>query len=162
MINITTSGLNEVIARLHYFSANAAEQLKPTFQDTLADLVNYIRQEKLSGQVLKIKTGDLYNSIGSYVSVTGSILNGAVFSRGLNYAAIQEFGGQTSPHIIMAKNGKALHFMLADGAEVFAMSVNHPGSKMPERSFIRSAVSDKIVEIQNALRTATVRAINSN
>ncbi|WP_297572592.1 phage virion morphogenesis protein [uncultured Deefgea sp.] len=47
------------------------------------------------------------------------------------YAAIHQFGGQTSPHVIRPKNKKALAF----GGKVFK-SVNHPGSKMPARPFL--------------------------
>ena len=49
----------------------------------------------------------------------------------LVYAAIQNFGGETKPHTILPKNGKALAF-----GGIFAKKVNHPGSKIPARPFL--------------------------
>lgn len=45
---------------------------------------------------------------------------------GVHYGAGLEFG--TRPHKISAKNKKALHWK-KDGKDVFAYSVNHPGTK---------------------------------
>jgi len=44
--------------------------------------------------------------------------------------------------------GQALAFMV-DGAQRFARSVQHPGSQIPERSYLRSSLSemdDQIVD----------------
>ncbi len=53
------------------------------------------------------------------------------------YAAIQNSGGTTKPHVILPKNGKALAF---NGRVV--RKVNHPGSKIPARPFMVLADSD--------------------
>ncbi|MCB6182322.1 phage virion morphogenesis protein [Leeia sp. TBRC 13508] len=47
------------------------------------------------------------------------------------YAAIHQFGGKTKPHVIRAKNKKALAF----GGRV-VKQVNHPGSNIPARPFL--------------------------
>lgn len=47
------------------------------------------------------------------------------------YAAIHQFGGTTSPHVIRPRNKKALKF---NGK--IRRSVNHPGSKIPARPFL--------------------------
>lgn len=47
------------------------------------------------------------------------------------YARIQHFGGRTKPHVIKAKNAKALG--LPGGPR---KSVNHPGSVIPPRPFM--------------------------
>ena len=58
------------------------------------------------------------------------------------YAAIHHFGGRTKPHVIRAKNAKAL--ALPGGPR---RSVNHPGSNIPARPFltITPAGESKIV-----------------
>ncbi len=55
----------------------------------------------------------------------------AVVGTNVEYAAIHHFGGQTAPHTILPKNGKALKF----GGR-FAKRVNHSGSKIPARPFM--------------------------
>lgn len=57
-----------------------------------------------------------------------------------NYAAAVHEG--TRPHVIRAKNGKALKFPGRDGNPVFRASVNHPGTQ--PRPFLRNAV-DQVV-----------------
>jgi hypothetical protein len=56
------------------------------------------------------------------------------------YGAIQEYGGTTRAHLIQAKNAKALAFTVGGGLR-FARRVQHPGSRIPERSFLRSALA---------------------
>lgn len=48
------------------------------------------------------------------------------------YAAIHQLGGQTRPHVIRARNGKALAW---PGMRHPVKQVNHPGSKIPARPF---------------------------
>ncbi|MCW3479728.1 phage virion morphogenesis protein [Neisseriaceae bacterium JH1-16] len=48
------------------------------------------------------------------------------------YAAIQNFGGETKPHVIQPRNKKAL----AWGGGRPVGKVNHPGSKVPARQFL--------------------------
>ena len=53
------------------------------------------------------------------------------------YAGIHNFGGKTRPHIIRPKNKKALRF----GGR-YAKKVNHPGSKIPAREFLKITDSE--------------------
>jgi len=59
------------------------------------------------------------------------------------YAAIHQFGGKTSAHIIRPKKGKALKWIGADGMAFFAKEVRHPGSKIPARPFLGVNASDE-------------------
>lgn len=79
------------------------------------------------------QSGRLRNSITPSHSA-----NEAVVGTNVVYAAIHHFGGQTSPHIIRPKNGKALKF----GGR-FAKQVNHPGSKIPARPFMSLQPEDE-------------------
>lgn len=54
------------------------------------------------------------------------------------YARIHQLGGKTRPHIIRAKNKKALAF----GGRV-VKSVNHPGSDIPARPFLQLTEGDR-------------------
>ena len=59
----------------------------------------------------------------------------AAVSSGLVYARIQNFGGKTKPHDIIARNGKSLAFTKG-GKTVLCRSVHHPGSDIPARPFM--------------------------
>lgn len=68
-------------------------------------------------------------TMGGGRDTEGTIGNAAKDPRsGYRYPEGIEFG--TLPHIIRVKPPKrALHFFLKDGTEVFAVRVNHPGTK---------------------------------
>jgi len=113
-------------------------------------------QQKLTGEVLNVQTGLLRKSIGRTETVVldeevqSSVGSGATFGKAsVAYAAIHEFGGQTRPHKIVAKNGKALSF-----GGIFRHSVNHPGSKIPARSYIGSTIADRAPDYARSITSA--------
>lgn len=57
--------------------------------------------------------------------------SGLTISSDAAYASIHQLGGQTRPHLIRAKNKKALAF-----GGLFRRSVKHPGSKIPARPYL--------------------------
>src|SRR5574337_208104 len=77
---------------------------------------------------------------------------------GVKYAAIQEFGGQTAAHEILPIKARALAFMAGRGLR-FARKVAHPGSIIPERSYLRSSLAEMSGEIAAALSDAAAAAL---
>lgn len=53
------------------------------------------------------------------------------------YAAIHQFGGKTAPHVIRPKTKRALSF-----GGIVVRQVNHPGSDIPARPFLRLTPGD--------------------
>ena len=129
-----------------------------TLQAALYQKVSYLAlkleakvKQKLSGDVLNVRSGNLRSSIQNKVEQSSHSVIGKVYSSGdVKYAAIHEFGGTTKAHVIEAVNGKALAFVM-NGKQVFVKRVNHPGSKIPERSFLRSSLADMAEEITQEL-----------
>jgi phage gpG-like protein len=114
----------------------------------------HVKSTKLSGQVLNVVTGRLRRSIHNRVTSTSSSVHGHVGSSGdVKYAGIHEFGGKTPAHLILPSKADALSFMVGS-SRVFAKQVHHPGSQMPERSFLRSSLRDMKTEIVNELTSA--------
>ncbi len=118
-------------------------------------------KDKLSNRVLNVKSGRLRRSIQHRVIANGNVILGQVFSSGdVKYARIHEMGGQTRPHDIFPKGAKALAFKMG-GKQVFARSVRHPGSKIPERSYMRSSLGDMQLEIVRDIRLAVIRSLKA-
>ena len=89
---------------------NKLAQLDPKRKDAIAyrsfvDATAYIEQQlkiNISGRILKVRTGDLHDSIGSIVKDTGNQLEGIIGSGArqgnrLPYADIHETGGTITP-----------------------------------------------------------------
>jgi phage gpG-like protein len=104
-------------------------------------LTNHIKSGKLSGQVLKVRTGRLRNSIHN---VNTENENGfkSIVKTDVKYAAVHEYGfsGSVSVKAHMRTIKQAFGKSIAPTTILIgghSRSVN-----MPERSFMRSALND--------------------
>jgi phage gpG-like protein len=157
MFALEVRGLDETSARFDAYPAalQAALGAKATeLAATLADLV----KNKLSGAVLNTSSGALKDSIVASVTADADGVLASVGSEGdVKYAAIQEYGGKTSAHEILPVKGDVLAFVASDGQH-FARRIEHPGSVIPERSYLRSSLEDMRDEIFAGLADAAAEA----
>lgn len=160
IVNVTVTGDKAIMARLDRFPAAVHMALKIKITQLALRLERWVKTRKLNGQVLNRISGRLARSIANKVTDSQFLILARVYSSGdVKYAGIHEFGGRTAPHVIVPKRAKALFF----GGQ-FAARVNHPGSQMPERSFLRSSLRDMSVAITTEMKrtvfqTAT-KAVN--
>lgn len=119
------------------------------------------KKDYLSGprpQKLGVGTGLLRSSISAEV---GKTPKGAFMKMGtwVPYARIHEEGGQTPAHVILPKNGKFLVFTIG-GKKIFTKKVNHPGSVIKARPFLRPAIDDNLPSLKTDLKTVLNRLKN--
>lgn len=90
----------------------------------------------------KVRGGKILQDSGRLASsiTQASDASSAQVGSNLKYAAIHQFGGQTSAHIIRPRNKKALAW--ATGRHP-VKQVNHPGSKIPARPFLQLTAWDE-------------------
>jgi phage gpG-like protein len=147
MLSATLIGEDALKMRLDSLPANVIAAIAAKSAALAEALADKVKNEKLSGAVLKPVTGALRDSIVAEVDVIDKSVFAAVSSAGdIKYAAIHEFGGKTPAHEIIPVKAKALAFMIG-GTTVFAKRVMHPGSNIPERSYLRSSLAEMKDEI---------------
>lgn len=156
MINVAIVGHKEVIARMNARRAKLMPALKQTITGQAILLVAYIQKNKLQSSPLHHRSGRLQASIKQNVAATAQSIMAKVYTN-VSYARIHEYGGKTPAHEIVPKKGQALAFPMG-GKTIFAKRVNHPGSRMPERSFMRSSLNENEQKIKEAI-TRTVRGV---
>lgn len=158
LLNVTVVGDDQVVAAFERMPASIVAVLSRKMDEQMLLLQGYIQQSKLSGQVLNVVTGALRRSIHAQPTVVdGDTVVGSVRSSGdVKYAAIHEFGGRTPAHDIFPRKAEALSFIGAGGSRVFAKVVHHPGSQIPERSFMRTGLADRAEDITIALKEAVI------
>lgn len=83
-----------------------------------------------------IDTGRLRRAVGAEYSVSGQVVEIRGGIRPVVYGRIHQFGGTTSPHVILPRKAKVLRWAGSGGGSVFARSVNHPGSVIPARPYV--------------------------
>ena len=142
MLTVQLTGADALQNRLQNAPAAIQSALRAKAADLAERLRRHVTDDKLSGQVLRTRSGALKASIAAEVDDDAGQVIARVFSSGdIKYAAIQEYGGRTAAHDIVPAKAKALAF-LVHGAPVFAKIVHHPGSQIPARSYLRSALAD--------------------
>jgi len=165
-MRLTITGGEALRERLSQAPAGLSKAMRDAMQRSL-DVVYRKVSDNLTGRVLHVRTGRLRQSIQTSVEDGGQ--KGRIGTN-VEYAAIHEYGGQTKPHVITAR-GRALRFVsprfigpakltakgkLAKrqtaGSIVFARKVNHPGSTIPARPWLRPALRDSQEEIAAILK----------
>jgi phage gpG-like protein len=159
MLTVTMVGADALAQRLEALPGAIQEVVRVKTADLARRLRAHVVDDKLSGQVLRSRTGALRASIGADVTVDGDTVQARVFSSGeVKYARIQEYGGRTPAHDITPAKAKALAFVMG-GRTVFAAIVHHPGSTIPERSYLRSSLADMASVISDELKAAVASAL---
>ena len=156
MITVEIVGTEAVIQRLKEVPPRVMGLVR---QAVMAETYNLERaaKQKVSGPVLKNRSGTLRRKINSQFEDRGDRIIGRV-GLSLIYAAIHEYGGVTRAHVIRPRNKKALAFQVG-GQSLVRKSVQHPGSKMPERSYLRSSLRENKARILAAIDAAVARGV---
>jgi phage gpG-like protein len=150
MITGTVVGAEEAIERL--------ERLGPRLRDVLAaeveriglKLAAHVKADKLSGQVLNVRSGRLRRSITARTEVEGSKVIGIVGTN-VEYAAFHEYGFQGT-------EGVREHFRRCKSGKVAAVRAHERKVDYPAHSFLRSALEDMKDEIKGRIGAAVREA----
>lgn len=123
-------------------------------------LQRHVKQNKLSGQVLKVRTGTLRRSIDFHMEETPTSVRGKV-STNVKYGKRHEFGfsGQETvkAHLRTIKQA----FGQSITPKQVAVSAHTRTVNVPARSFLRSALKDMKPEIVASLKQAVSGGIRS-
>lgn len=169
-LTFTITGTEKTLARLQQIRGGMAAAMRRALSDGIMK-VHRRASLNLSGRVLRVQTGRLRQSLQTSVEADGSA---AVVGTNVEYARIHEYGGRTGPHAIFPRNlSGALRFPRSGLAASlltttrrgtirrgaynaallqFAHAVQHPGSVMPARPYMRPALVDSVDDIRAAFR----------
>lgn len=145
-IKATLTGDTEVIQKLEGTMPKAVRgELLITVRRLAIELQRYVKQDKLSGQVLRNRTGTGRRSVYQRVDQTPNSVTGRVGTN-VFYMKLHE-GGFEGKRLITQAFGRQLKF------PVWA------SIKLPKRSFLRSSLKDKSVHIKSELGMAVMRGM---
>lgn len=153
MIKATIIGHRETVERLRRIVPSVRAELRKAVERQSIKLSSKVKAQKLSGQVLNVRTGRLRRSINYRIEEQGARITGYV-GTAVEYAKEHEFGFKgivnIREHLRRAKGGKP--------ATVGAHSRN---VNIRERSFLRSALAESMPDIRAALKRAAQGAVKS-
>lgn len=157
-VSVRVSGLEAAVSRVAGLPARLHAGLVTTVTRETLELQRHVVEDKLSGQVLNVRTGTLRRSITQQVVDAGGTIVGRVGTN-LRYGLAHEFGATIQHPGSVPRRAKALHWIAASGASVFAMSTRPHVIRLPERSFLRSALADRRAAFVAAVRATLARIL---
>lgn len=152
-------GDKEVSRRFRTLPEGVRSSVTDSITLLTARLKRKVGQEKLRGQVLKVRSGRLWRSVRGEVITDGNVVSGVV-STNVKYGRAHEYGGlQTETvreHLRKVKIafGKRLKSPVFSTVRAHSRAVN-----FPERSFLRSALAEMQGEIVADLEKAVATGI---
>lgn len=176
MINDWIIGAEEVTRRLRAIPDGVRSNLTDSIGRLTLKLQRKVKQEKLSGQVLKVRTGTLRRSVDQSMVTDGNSIAGVV-STNVKYGKAHEYGFQgtvqqtVKEHLRRSKEQmKAAILKRKDGMSFVSKRGKKNGAilvrehtrtaqiNLPERSFLRSALRDMEGEIIKSINKAVSNA----
>lgn len=159
MISGTITGDKEVSRRLRALPDGIRSRVVDSIGRLTLRLQRKVMQEKLTGQVLKVRTGTLRRSIDQRLVTDQAAVSGIV-STNVGYGKAHEYGHSgpvtVKEHLRLVKQafGKTLK------SPVWATVKSHTmNQNLPERSFLRSALADMRPEIMAELDRAIAEGV---
>ena len=122
-------------------------------------LQSEVMDNRLSGQVLNIRTGNLHRSIHQQVTSSGGLVVGEV-NTNVRYGVAHEYGfaGTVNVKASMRQIRQAFGRPLKSPRYV-QIRAHTRNVKLPERSFLRSALRDMKPDIEANLQKSIERAL---
>lgn len=159
IITARVTGADKVVAGLEQRKVSAMGAVERAVKSSALSLVAYIKQEKLSGQVLNVKTGTLRRSIAArFETVDGEVR--AYVGTNLKYARIHEYGlkgqvpvkaHQRMMNVAWGRRVKNPHMI---DVRAHAMNVN-----IPARPFMAPSLAENREKITANIRQALAGAL---
>lgn len=159
---LTHSGTDELSLRLRGLPANVRDTLRTAIAAQAQMLVGVIQDEKLSGQVLNVRTGRLRDSVtydlrADDTGITATITAPATSPAGVPYGLIQEQGysGTVRAHVRTITQ--------AFGRSIAPRQITAPAHPMtlPPRPFMGPALAENSPAITTALTAALAQALET-
>ena len=162
MISAQITGIAQTIYRIHTFSPNVRHEVEMELRAIARDLQTHVKRDKLSGQVLKNRSGHLRQGINQRVIVDSQMMTAIVGfdSRALPYGRFWEYGfhgtEEVRSHLRMMKVAWGIPMKEPRQVTVgaFTRKVDQAA-----RSFLRSSLDDMVKEIHERLRAAAARGL---
>jgi hypothetical protein len=162
MITATIYGAEEVRAKLESVFPAARASLRDTVARLAIDLQRHVVSDKLSGQVLKNRTGTLRRSINQHVEETDTSVTGVVGAdmNAARYARAHEYGfrGTVEVRAHLRTMREAFGHTLRTPGEV-NVAAHSMRMNLPERSYLRSSLRDMRSTILSAFEVSLREAV---
>lgn len=155
-----TEQFGTLIARFNLMSVTTRANLRREVTAIGIALVGYIRKNKLSGQVLQHRSGNLKRAVDSQPFDEGGVIGarvGVFAGSRVPYARAQEQGAEVR---VPAYNGRPMRFIAKSGDLVFTRRRKAYRFNIPSRSYIRDSLDEMSEAIVLRMSASVAEAQN--
>jgi len=123
------------------------------------EVQRHVQEDKLSGQVLRSRTGSLKSSIDLRVDQSSGAITASVFSDS-RYAGVQEYGfaGTVSVRASLRRIREAFGRPITE--KTISVRAYDRRMDLPERSFLRSALEDMAPAIRDKVEAVLAAEVS--
>jgi phage gpG-like protein len=156
MIEFLVANETQIIARITGAADRVAAEIMDALNTVNTQLQRHISSDKLHGQVLSQRSGNLRHNILKINATMeeGNIVGAVALGANAKYGLAHEFGAHIPERVPVTS--KALHWIGKSGEQVFAMRAR--AFDLPERSFMRSSFEEFRDRIEADIRAAVHEA----
>lgn len=158
MISASLLGAGPALERLRALPDLANTGITRAIVKLGIELQDHVQQDKLSGQVLAVRSGALKSSINAVTAQSAATITTTVYSD-LDYAAAQEYGFSGTVNVRASLRQIKQAFGRSIAAKTITVSPHSRRMNLPERSFLRSALDDMAPDIGASVDDALREAI---
>jgi hypothetical protein len=121
-------------------------------------LVRYVKENKLSGQVLHVRTGNLRRAVNFRVTQSPTSITGSVGVKS-KYGRAHELGLDVEETVREHLRTAKMAFGRPISPVTFSVRAHTRHMKLPERSFLRSSLREMTPQIQEMIRAGVSGAL---
>jgi phage gpG-like protein len=158
VITVELVGGKQLVAKLAAMPERVREALERAVKDLAFELQREVQQAKLSGQVLKVRTGGLRSSINTVFQHSAETIEASVGTN-IRYGRVHEYGFDGTVEVPAHIRRISEAFGRPIAPTVASVRAHSRHLHLPERSFLRSALAEMAPLIEERLRLAVAEAL---
>lgn len=152
----TVVGKDAVLAKYRARRYAIVDRLYRSMLEQMARLAEYVRARKLSGQVLRTRTGTLRRSIHPGAKVEGNTISGTIGTN-VEYAHVHENGGLFR----IPAHSRTLTMVFGQPVAPRPIAVRAHNAVFPQRAFLRPSLEERRSSIVAALRKTVMDTMHA-
>ncbi len=159
MIKGEILGHKEVARYLSDSSGKLTSNVSKSISRLVLLLQRRVKMDKLSGQALKVRSGRLRRSINTRLEGVNTQMVTGYVGTNVSYARAHEYGFTGQVNVKQSLRMQTMAWGKAIEPQQVTVRAHSRNVVLPERSFLRSALSELDGEIQRELKGAVTGAI---
>ena len=155
MITVRLENADKLVQKFQKLPDTVADKIEKSVKAEALNLLAYVKAQKLSDQILHVRTGRLRRSITARFEGSGKENFRALVGTNVEYARVHEFGFKGEVDVKSHQRTMTMAWgKLMKTPKTVTVRAHKLKMNMPERSFLRSSLTENRDRIVGNIRKA--------